>query len=400
MTPSATAAVPVRAIAFLSLAAFGSSAALRVTDALLPQIATEFAVSTGTAGHVATAFAISYGLVQIVFGPLSERFGKYVLVTAAALASGFGALACALATSLEWLTAARFVSGALCAAAIPISMAFIGDTVPYALRQSVLARFLMGQMLGVVCGQILGGFIGERFGWQAPFYVLTVLYFVTGLCLANELRTNPVTRPGPRRASAAGLVAGVRTVLARPWARTVLFTASVEGFAIYGPFVFIAAHLHERFGLSLTAAGGMIALFGGGGILYAMASQRLVARLRERGLALVAGLCLLFAYLLFAFAPAAWLAVPASLLLGLGFYMLHNTLQVNATQMAPEARGAGMTLFATGFFTGQSIGVAASALVVDAFGARPAFIASGLLLLALALWFRTRLAHRPPPPQT
>jgi predicted MFS family arabinose efflux permease len=321
-----------------------------------------------------------------------------VIVTAAVLLSGFGALACALAASLEWLTAARFVSGALCGAAIPISMAWIGDTVPYAQRQPVLARFLMGQMFGVVCGQLLGGLIGERFGWQAPFYMLTALYFVTGLCLANELRSNPITRPGPRRAETAGFVAGVRAVLARPWARTVLFTASVEGFAIYGPFVFIAAYLHESFGLSLTAAGGMIALFGGGGILYAVASRRLVSRLRERGLALVAGLCLLFAYLLFAVAPVAWLAVPASLLLGLGFYMLHNTLQVNATQMAPEARGVGMALFATCFFTGQSLGVAASALIVDAFGARPAFVASGVLLLALALWFRARLAHRPPAP--
>jgi MFS transporter, YNFM family, putative membrane transport protein len=398
MSQASAATVPVRAITFLSLGAFGSSAALRVTDALLPQIATEFAVTTGTAGHVATAFAISYGLVQIVFGPLSERFGKYVVVTAAVLLSGFGALACALAVTLEWLTAARFVSGALCGAAIPISMAWIGDTVPYALRQPVLARFLMGQMFGVVCGQILGGLIGERFGWQAPFYVLTVLYFATGLGLANQLRTNPITRPGPRRAEAAGFVAGVRAVLARPWARTVLFTSSVEGFAIYGPFVFIAAYLHEHFGLSLAAAGGMIALFGGGGILYAVFSRRLVARLRERGLALVAGLCLFLAYLLFALAPAAWVAVPASLLLGLGFYMLHNTLQVNATQMAPEARGVGMALFATCFFTGQSLGVALSAIVVDAFGARPAFLASGALLLALALWFRARLAHRPPVP--
>jgi YNFM family putative membrane transporter len=188
----------------------------------------------------------------------------------------------------------------------------------------------------------------------------------------------------------------VRAVLARPWARTVLFTASVEGFAIYGPFVFIAADLHERFGMSLTAAGGTIAFFGAGGVIYALASGRLVSRLRERGLALVAGVALLAAYVLFAFAPAAWMAVPASLLLGLGFYMLHNTLQVNATQMAPEARGVGMALFATCFFTGQSIGVAAAALVVDAFGARPAFIASGIILLMLALWFRTRLARRPP----
>jgi MFS transporter, YNFM family, putative membrane transport protein len=56
--------------------------------------------------------------------------------------------------------------------------------------------------------------------------------------------------------------------------------------------------------------------------------------------------------------PWLWLAVPAIACIGLGFYMLHNTLQVNATQMAPEARGLAVSLFAFFLFTGQSLGVA------------------------------------------
>ena len=59
--------------------------------------------------------------------------------------------------------------------------------------------------------------------------------------------------------------------------------------------------------------------------------------------------------------PSAWLAVPAIALIGLGFYMLHNTLQTNATQMAPEARGLAVSLFAFALFTGQSVGVALAA---------------------------------------
>ena len=66
--------------------------------------------------------------------------------------------------------------------------------------------------------------------------------------------------------------------------------------------------------------------------------------------------------------PSAWLAPPAIALIGLGFYMLHNTLQTNATQMAPEARGLAVSLFAFALFTGQSVGVALAAPVMDRYG--------------------------------
>jgi predicted MFS family arabinose efflux permease len=55
----------------------------------------------------------------------------------------------------------------------------------------------------------------------------------------------------------------------------------------------------------------------------------------------------------------------ACLMTGLGFYMLHNTLQVQATQMAPAARGSAVTLFACSLFFGQSTGVLIMAQCVD-----------------------------------
>jgi len=66
-----------RAVFLLSLAAFASAASLRATDTLLPQLAAEFSVTTGSAASVVTAFAISYGLLQAVYGPLGDRYGRY-----------------------------------------------------------------------------------------------------------------------------------------------------------------------------------------------------------------------------------------------------------------------------------------------------------------------------------
>ena len=73
--------------------------------------------------------------------------------------------------------------------------------------------------------------------------------------------------------------------------------------------------------------------------------------------------------------------------LGFGLYMVHNTLQTNATQLAPEARGAAVSLFNACFFIGQAIGAAVIGLWVDRFGYGAALMATGVGLLALCWWF-------------
>ena len=99
-----------RAVFLLSLAAFASAASLRATDPLLPLIAGEYGVTTGAASGAVTAFALSYGLLQVLVGPLGDRFGRYRTIAAAALISAFGSAACALAPSLDALARCTTIS--------------------------------------------------------------------------------------------------------------------------------------------------------------------------------------------------------------------------------------------------------------------------------------------------
>jgi predicted MFS family arabinose efflux permease len=100
-----------------------------------------------------------------------------------------------------------------------------------------------------------------------------------------------------------------------------------------------------------------------------------VRLLGQAGLVIWGGMMLCAAYLALALLPVWWAAVAAIVLIGLGFQMVHNTLQVNATQMAPEARATALGIFAACLYIGQSIGVVAAAPVVDRFGAPPVFTA-------------------------
>jgi len=385
--------LPGRAVLVLSLAAFASAAALRATDALLPLIAGSFGTTAGGASAVITGFAVAYGLLQLVNGPIADRIGKYRMVFWVTAISAFGNLACALAPSLPLLVAARFATGATVGAIVPLAMAWIGDAVPYERRQAVLARFLIGHMFGVAFATSASGFLGERFGWQAMFFLLAALYAATALLLFLELRGNPHTREVRHAAGRIGeSFRRMATLTHLPWVRVILVTVFVEGALLYGATAFIALDLHQRFGLSLGASGSMVAAFAAGGLLYATLAGRVVPRLGERGLVLGGGLFIALGFLVLAAAPAAGWALPCMIALGLGVYMFHNTLQVHATQMAPEVRGGALALFACSLFTGQSAGVWLASHAVDAAGARPVFVVAAAGLLLLALDFRRRLA--------
>jgi predicted MFS family arabinose efflux permease len=393
-TPSTGDPTPTRAIAVLALASFASAANLRVCDPLLPQMAAELGVTIGGAAMVVMAFALAYGVFQILVGPLGDARGKLALVVLGSLWAGAATILSAAMPSLGPLALVRFLAGAGAAAVIPVAIAWIGDVVPYERRQSVLARFLSGQILGIVFGQAAGGLLGELIGWRATLAVLGLVHLLAGLLLLVEMRrlkgrTSTHGHLGWRQvsASASGMARN-------PWARTVLGITFLEGIFMFGAFAYVGAELHQRFGLSLGVVGAMLASFGAGALLYASMAGPLVARFGQPGLVAGGGTMLAAGYAVLGLAPSAWLAPPAIACIGLGYYMLHTTLQTNATQMAPEARGLAVSFFAFALFTGQSVGVALAAPIMDRYGGRPIFLATALVIVAIAFYFRWQLVDR------
>jgi MFS transporter, YNFM family, putative membrane transport protein len=192
---SLSSAPPTRAIALLALAGFASQAMVRAADTLLPQIAGDIGVSIGAASIIVSAYAITHGTVQLVIGPIGDRFGKFPTVAVACGACAAMVALCGFAQSLEGLALARVASAATAAWIIPLGMAYVGDVVPYEQRQQVLGRYLTGQITGQLFGQAAGGIIGDLLGWRAMFFVLAGFLAFAALALFRELAVNPATRP-------------------------------------------------------------------------------------------------------------------------------------------------------------------------------------------------------------
>jgi YNFM family putative membrane transporter len=204
----------------------------RICDAMLPELSRIFDATIAQAAQVVSVFAIVYGLAQLFYGPLGDRYGKFRIVTFATLGCSVGSIVAAFADSLNFLIVARVMVAICAAAVIPLSLAWIGDAVAYEQRQETLAKVGLGTTLGIVGGQLIGGLFTDTLGWRWAFVLMTLLYGVVGALLYSDWRKQQLCKPIVAHTATAdrpGFAAEALMIMTGPWSRIVLLVACVEG---------------------------------------------------------------------------------------------------------------------------------------------------------------------------
>lgn len=371
------------AIVLLSLAGFFSIALLRSCDPLVPEIARSFDVGVAEASAPVIAFAVAYGIGQLLFGPIGSRIGTFRTATIGCTLAALFSLAGAFVVSLGQLVAARALGGFAAGAIVPMSIAFIGETVPYDRRQTTLARLMTGAILGSIAGFAISGMLAHAIDWRYIFLFLSVGLAGVTVGLWRQLAHIPAvasagTLLGPHRQYAR--------ILRRPWPRAVLAAVAIEG-GVFGVVPFIGVLLAHDHGLGNFGIGGVLGCLGLGSLTFALLAGRIIGRLGELGCARLGGAIAAVSFGVIAAAPAVPLVAMGAFTAGFGYMMLHNTLQANATQMVPEDRSGAVSLFAFCLFTGQASGVALFAALTPVIGYRAAILAGGVTVLVVGLAF-------------
>jgi YNFM family putative membrane transporter len=393
--PASAPDVLGRSVWLLSLACFTSMASQRICDAMLPELSRQFNSPLAAAAQVVSAFALTYGLTQLFFGSLGDRYGKLRVIAYTLLGSAVGNVLASIAPTLDLLVAARILAAACAAAIIPLALAWTGDAVPYAKRQETLARVGLGTTMGLFSGQFIGGLITDTLGWRWAFALLTALFLLMGILLQLHRRDHEAALEAHTAGSGKhSLMTQTRELLRDAWVRKMMGFSLFQGAAGFGTMALVASHLHERHGLSLSSAGAIVALMGLGGMSYMASARHVIARLGETGMALAGGLGMAVALTVLALSPW-WPITPVAMLLGgFCFFMLHNTLQTLATQMAPQARGVGVSMFATALFLGQALGVGLAAALIDRIGSAPVICGAAAVMIGIGTVLRLQLRRR------
>lgn len=376
-------------IFLLALASANSGVALRVVEPMLPQLASDFGTSVSATAVIITAYALAYGAAQLVHGPLGDRFGKLRMVTLTLFGAAAGSFGCAFAQDISSLAAMRLLTGLFASTPVILGMAYIGDRVPIADRQPVIARFIMGTITGQALGPAIGGAVTDLLGWRGPFALIGAVFMIVATVLAVRTRAQWAEDVGAKF-QGNPFATHIR-LLGVPRVRAVLSVGLIETFFFFGAFSFLGAYFNLRFGVSLTLAGALLAGFGIGGLLYTLMVRKLLMVFGQRGLVLRGGIACCVFFTLTALVPAWPAMMVCTIGLGFSFYMLHNTLQTKATEMAPQARGTAVAMYSSAWALGQAVGAAAMGLAVGLFDYRPSIIAFGAGYFVLGLWMRRNL---------
>ena len=385
---------------FLVLAAcgFASSFSLRLIDPVILPVATQFGVASGTAAMLSPAYALPYALSQPFLGPISDRFGRMQCMRVCMAGLAATLLLSAVAPTFELLFASRVAAGVFGGGLIPLVLAGLGDAYDMKARQVAIGRMLFALISGQMLGSIVAGLAAQAAGWRSAFWISFVLAFIAAALLWAALRHAPP-------AAATGAPASFRElygrVFANPKAAWLYCAVFVEGMLFFGFFPFAGEAL-----LAIEPAsesdiarkvGVMLGAFSIGGLVYAFTVRRLLRVLGVVRMCVVASLLGAAAYGGLALAQAWWQAAVAMLAGGLAFYMLHNCLQTEATELAPTARGSAVALFACGLFLGQGAGPLLFGPLAHFAGHAGAYVMVALALALLGQVVVLRIVGRPGP---
>ena len=343
-----------RLLNIVGVITFATSLFTRAVDPIIPQIATSLLVETATAALLSTAFALPYAVLQPLLGPVADVVGKARVMTISLMLLTLASLASAFALSFPVLFTLRMMSGIVSGGIYPAAMAFAADLAPIGQRQVALSRILFAGMSGNLLGASAAGIVADLIGWRGVFLTTGAVGAAALITAVIGFRSTPsATAP---RVTFKSVPGNYRAILANPHAKICFGAVFLEGIFIFGVFPYVAALLLAAGEGRASIAGLVIAGFSIGGVVYTATVGNLLEMFGQRRIMIIGGLAAALA--LASAALDAWwpLAMLAFGLLGFGFYLLHGSIQVFMTELAPEARGSAVALHSSSFFLGQAIG--------------------------------------------
>lgn len=376
-----------RALYVAAFVAYGDRFAI---PPILVAVAGDLHASLGAATAVATVYFFVYGAMQLVYGVLSDRVGRVRVLRAAVIGVALANIVAAAAPTLTVLIAAKALAAAFAAALLPTSLVYVGDRVPFAARQQVIANLLAAGALGTVLATLGAGLLGSFATWRAVFAIAGAL----GLAAALMLGDLPESLQGQR---GAGPLVQIRRVLSHGWAVLLVALALVEGAVMLGFITFLAPAVQAH-GYSGAVAGSVVAVYGVAAFAGMQLLKRSIRRTGLSGAALIGagGALIVLGYLAAALDQGIASIFLASLVIGLGYCFMHSTLQTWATEVVPEARGTATALFVTAVFMGAAIGTSATSGLADAERYGTLFsVAAAVTLLVAVIGALARARYRP-----
>jgi len=360
----------------------------------LPAIGSALHASTEQVQLTISSYLLGFAAGQILYGPVSDRFGRKPVIMTALVLYGLGSIVCATTQSIEMLAAVRFVQALGGAGAIVLARAVVRDL--YSGVRAGRELSLMGsiQALAPILAPVIGGGLQTVFGWRASFILLVIFALTVGTATARLLpETLRKPTPGPFSLAAMGRLFG--SVLVH---RSFLAHLGIVITTFVGLYAWVSGSsivIQGIYGLSPLAFGATYAIGSSGYLLGTNIAVRVVMRhgldrMIGIGTALMAaGGLMMVAVVTLGLANVIWLVAGMTIYLtGMGISMP----QTLAGAITPFHDRAGTASSLLGFSQQSTASIAAA--IIGAYLGSSAWPVAGTVAamgcLAFLFWTLTR----------
>lgn len=391
--------------AWLLVAALWVIACLNYVDrqvifSLFPLLEKEFALGGAQLGLLSTAFLWVYALASPFGGYFADRFGRVRVVLASLAVWSLVTLATGHARNYTELVTARALMGFSEAFYLPAALALIADHHGERTRATATGLHQSGLYTGIVLGGVVGGWMGQRYGWRMPFTVLGVVGVAYAAVLACALRR--ASQGGVSR-SRLDMAASLRKLssLAGFWRLTAAFSAM--GLVNWLVYTWLPLYLYESFRLTLALAGfsatfyiqaaSFVGILVGGMLSDYFAVHRPQGRIWVQAAGLVAAApCLFLVGAVHSFA----LLIVALVVYGLGRGIYDSNTMPVLCHIAPdELRSTGYGVFNFMSCVVGGVAAALAGILRSSLGLGVAFQVAAVLLVA-AGWLLVTVSQKLP----
>jgi DHA1 family inner membrane transport protein len=340
----------------LTLGAFAIGTTEFVPVGLLPEIAGDLHVSISAAGFLITGYALGVAVGAPVFTLALSRINRKTVLMLMLVFFIAGNVIAALANSYGLLLFARILAAFNHGTFFGVGAVVAAALVPKERSASALSTMFLGLTVALVMGVPFGAFVGQRFGWHAPFALIAligVLAFVGVWLFVPKIDSQH-----------SDLMAELRTLASGPVLLALLTTLLGFG-GVFVLFTYISPLLEQVSGFSPTAVAALLVLFGIGTLVGNIVAGRAADRaLGVTVLGTIGGLAAVLALSSFMW-PYRGLAIAATFTIGLFGFATATPLQLLIIRTASRAPNLASSANISAFNIGNAVGAALGAGLIS-----------------------------------
>lgn len=165
-------------ILLLAAASALGPVAMQIMLPAIPVVRDRFMVSTGTAQLTLSLSMLSIAIATLIYGPLSDRYGRRPIMLIGICITVFGSLLCMLAGSIEWLILGRIVQAAGAAVGLVLARAIVRDVYQADEAAGIIATLVMVMVVMPMLSPAVGGEMLVRFDWHSIFYLVAAISLI------------------------------------------------------------------------------------------------------------------------------------------------------------------------------------------------------------------------------